>query len=230
MRVGILVFPGSNCDQDLHHACAGAMGWEAAFVWHSQALPKSLDLVLVPGGFSHGDYLRCGALAALAPVMADVRRFAEGGGLVLGVCNGFQILCEAGLLPGVLRVNRGGRFRCMPARLRTETLASPFTNRCTRFLTLPIAHKEGNYFADPGTLERLEENDQVLFRYVDAEGSPTPAGNPNGALNNIAGICNAERNVAGLMPHPERAAEPLLGGADGLGLFRSVAAALGALR
>jgi phosphoribosylformylglycinamidine synthase len=230
IRAGVLVVPGSICDRDMEAAASAVMGWEAVRCWHAEPLPRGLDVVLVPGGFSYGDYLRCGALAALSPAMESARDFARGGGLVLGVCNGFQILCEAGMLPGTLLRNRQCRFVCREVRLRVEREDTAFTSACGHFLTLPIAHGQGSYHADPRTLQQMSERRQILFRYVDAEGDASPRGNPNGSLANIAGVVNAEGNVAGMMPHPERAVEPLHGGTDGLGIFRSLAAALEAAR
>jgi len=224
MTAAVLVFPGSNCDHDAYHAARHVFGMDAAFVWHKDPLPPGLDLVIVPGGFSYGDYLRTGAIARFSPVMQDVVRFAEDGGLVLGVCNGFQILCEAGLLPGALLRNRGLRFRCKPQHVRVENAATPFTRACAEgdLLDLPIAHSDGAYYADDATLDRLEANGQVVFRYVDASGEATDAANPNGAARGIAGIVNERGNVLGMMPHPERHVEALLGSTDGAAVFRSL--------
>jgi phosphoribosylformylglycinamidine synthase len=226
MKVGVVVFPGSNCDQDLLHACRDVLRWDTTACWHANALPPGLDLLLLPGGFSHGDYLRAGALAARAPIMADVIRFADAGGHVLGICNGFQILCESGLLPGTLRVNRDLQFHCQDVWVRVENHATPFTVNCPPLLRLPIAHKEGNYHADEYTLARLNHEERVVFRYCDPGGAVTDAGNPNGSLQNIAGIMNGRGNVCGLMPHPERVCEAILGGTDGLAVFRSLETAL----
>jgi phosphoribosylformylglycinamidine synthase len=222
-RIGILVFPGSNCDRDCHHAVAQIMGASAHFIWHKDASLPQVDAIIIPGGFSYGDYLRTGAIARFSPVMAAVTRFAEAGGLVLGICNGFQILLEAGLLPGAMLRNRSLSFICRDVRVRVENTATPFTGRCKtgQVLTLPIAHAEGNYYTDPATLSSLKRNNQVIFRYCTADGQVTPEAdcnpnfNPNGSLDNIAGITNAAGNVLGLMPHPERSAEALLGNEDG---------------
>ena len=215
MRVGVVIFPGSNCDRDCLRVCGDVMGWETLACWHREPLPSGLDLVILPGGFSHGDYLRCGALAALSPVMSDVRDFAARGGLVLGICNGFQILCEAGLLPGALRINRDLEFHCEDVALRVERRDTAFTSRCPERIALPIAHREGNYVADAETLARLEGDGRVVFRYEQ---------DVNGSANRIAGIISEQGNVLGLMPHPERASEPLLGGTDGLSVFESLCA------
>jgi phosphoribosylformylglycinamidine synthase I len=216
-RIGILVFPGSNCDRDCHHAVEQIMGARAEFIWHKNASLPQVDAVIIPGGFSYGDYLRTGAIARFSPVMAAVTRFAEAGGLVLGICNGFQILLEAGLLPGAMLRNRSLSFICRDVRVRVENTATPFTGRCKtgQVLTLPIAHAEGNYYTDPATLSSLKKNNQVIFRYCTADGQVTPEANPNGSLDGIAGITNAAGNVLGLMPHPERSAEALLGNEDG---------------
>ena len=227
MNFAVLQFPASNCDQDAVHAVR-LLGHSARLVWHKDASLGDTDVVIVPGGFSYGDYLRCGAIARFSPVMQAVKQFAEHGGLVLGVCNGFQVLTEAGLLPGALIRNRDLQFHCEFVHLQTETTDSPFTNQIPagKILRLPIAHGEGCYFADDATLAQLAANHQILWRYCDAGGSPTEAANPNGALENIAGICNERRNVAGLMPHPERACEPLLGSDDGKWIFASIFSAL----
>jgi phosphoribosylformylglycinamidine synthase I len=224
MKIGIVVFPGSNCDHDAYHVSKHVLGQEAVFLWHKEADLKGVDLVILPGGFSYGDYLRCGAIARFSPVMKEVVHFAGGGGTVIGICNGFQILLEAGLLPGVLLRNASLRYICREIRLRVENGATRFTRRCTKgqVLTIPIAHGEGNYFADTETLRRLEGGGRVVFRYTDAEGNPTPESNPNGSLNNIAGIINEQGNVLGMMPHPERAADPLLGRTDGQQVFLSL--------
>ena len=226
MRAGVLVFPGSNCDHDAYHACKHVFGMETVYAWHKDPLPKNLDLVYVPGGFSYGDYLRSGAIARFSPVMADVVRFAEGGGLVLGVCNGFQILCEAGLLPGALLRNRALRFRCHDQPLRVENAATPFTSAYAegQVVRVPIAHGDGAYHADDATLDELEATGRVVFRYCDAAGHVTPEANPNGSARNIAGLLNAGGNVLGMMPHPERHVEALVGSDDGAGLFRSLLA------
>lgn len=227
MRFAVLKFPGSNCDQDCVHALR-LLGHEARYVWHKEPALGAVDGVIVPGGFSYGDYLRCGAIARFSPVMAAVSRFADDGGLVLGICNGFQILCEAGLLPGALVRNRSLQFRCEHVFLRTENRRTPFTRAIPegRLLRIPIAHGEGCYFADEATLARLEERGQVLWRYCDARGECHDQANPNGSLHHIAGICNEAGNVAGMMPHPERACEAILGSEDGQWIFRSLFAAL----
>ncbi len=216
-RVGILVFPGSNCDRDCFHAAAEVMGARAEFVWHKEAALPPLDAVIIPGGFSYGDYLRTGAIARFSPVMGAVSRFAEAGGLVLGICNGFQILLEAGLLPGAMLRNQALSFICRDVHVRVENAATPFTGRCKpgRVLTLPVAHGEGNYYCDPHALASLKSGNRIVFRYCTADGAVTPEANPNGSLENIAGITNAAGNVLGLMPHPERCAESLLGNEDG---------------
>ena len=223
MRFGVVVFPGSNCDHDAWYAVSQNLGQKAEFLWHDSPKLGDVDAVILPGGFAYGDYLRCCAIAKFSPVMGAVKKFAAEGGLVLGICNGFQILVESGLLPGALIRNRGLKFICRPVRLRTETTDSPFT-ACSekgRILTFPIAHGEGCYYADEETLDRLEAEDRVVFRYVD---------NPNGSLRDIAGILNEGRNVLGLMPHPERAADPLMGSTDGLVVFESIVAALAETR
>lgn len=217
-RVAVITFPGSNCDADLRHAVA-LFGMEPVAVWHKESALPAVDAVLLPGGFSYGDYLRCGAIARFSPVMADVVRFAARGGPVLGICNGFQILTECGLVPGVLLRNRGLAFVCADVQLRVGGQTTPFTGGLSgASLRLPIAHAEGNWFADADTLARVEGEGQVIFRY---EGT-----NPNGALNDVAGVSNAAGNVVGLMPHPERYVEAALGGVDGVGIFRSLAASL----
>jgi phosphoribosylformylglycinamidine synthase len=228
MHFAVLQFPGSNCDQDVVHVLRNVLGQAARLLWHKEHSLGGAGAVIVPGGFSYGDYLRTGAIARFSPVMQAVQTFAANGGLVLGICNGFQILCEAGLLPGALIRNRSLQFRCEPIFLKTATADSPFTNRIPagQLLRLPVAHGEGCYFADEETLVRLKADNQILWRYVNAQGEPTPAANPNGSLDNIAGVCNQARNVAGLMPHPERASEPILGGADGRLVFESIIQAL----
>jgi phosphoribosylformylglycinamidine synthase subunit PurQ / glutaminase len=228
MKFAIVVFPGSNCDHDAYHAAKHVLGQDAAFVWHKDATLAGADVVILPGGFSYGDYLRTGAIARFSPVMKAVGEFAARGGPVLGICNGFQILLEAGLLPGTMLRNEGLKFRCEHVDLRVEQADTPFTARCRvgQVLRIPIAHGEGNYFADPGTVAALEANRQVVFRYATPAGEITAAANPNGSLANIAGICNAQRNIVGLMPHPERACESSLGSADGLVVFESVVASL----
>ena len=221
---GVVVFPGTWSDRDSDYAVREMLRQEARFIWHKERDLSGLDCVILPGGFSYGDHLRCGAVAALSPVMEEVIEFANRGGLVIGICNGFQILCEAHLLPGALMRNRSVEFRCAPANLRVETTATPFTSELAvgQVLRVPVSHGEGNYFADPETLRQLEDTGRVVFRYVDEQGLVTDAANPNGSLNNIAGIVNEAGNVLGMMPHPERASDPLLGSSDGLEIFRSI--------
>ncbi len=227
MRWGVVTFPGSNDDHDALYVVDHVLGEDAVSLWHKDRDLEGVDCVVLPGGFSYGDYLRCGAMARFSPIMESVSAFARAGGLVFGICNGFQVLCESGLLPGALIRNRGLRFVCTRVHLRLEETETPFTSRCTRgeILSIPIKHGEGCYVADARTLERLEENHQVVLRYVDASGRATAEANPNGSLNNIAGIINEQRNVFGLMPHPEHATEKILGGEDGLKFFQSVVAA-----
>lgn len=229
-RFSILVFPGSNCDHDAYHAVKHVMGHDARFVWHKDMDLGRPDVVIVPGGFSYGDYLRCGAIARFSPVMRSVVEFAEKGGLVVGICNGFQILLESGLLPGAMLHNEHLKFVCRHVTLRVESNDSPFTNALTQgqVLTVPIAHGEGNYVTDEDGMKSLQDNDQILFRYCDADGVVSSAANPNGSMSNIAGICNRTRNVMGMMPHPERAMEPRIGGTDGRFVFASLLNALGA--
>ncbi|HUI05966.1 MAG TPA: phosphoribosylformylglycinamidine synthase subunit PurQ [Verrucomicrobiae bacterium] len=224
MRFGILQFPGSNCDQDAYHALADVLGQPARYIWHKDGTLGGVDCVVVPGGFSYGDYLRTGAIARFSPAMKAVVEHANAGGQVIGICNGFQILCEAHLLPGALIRNRGLKFICEHVHVRVETTDSPFTNACQkgRVLRLPIAHGEGNYFAEPNTIEQLNSDDRILLRYCTNEGEITEAVNPNGSLDSIAGICNEARNVFGLMPHPERASEKILGSEDGRLIFESI--------
>lgn len=228
MTVAVVVFPGSNSDVDAQHAVHVA-GAGATLVWHKDTDLGDAQAVILPGGFAHGDYLRTGAIARFSPIMSAVRAFADRGGPVLGICNGFQILLEAGLLPGAMVRNRGIKFVSRLVPVRVEQPDTPFTAGCHpgQVLQLPIAHGEGNYTADPDTIAALEANRQVIFRYVDAQGQPTDAGNPNGSVHNIAGICNASRNVVGLMPHPERACEAALGSADGLAVLSSLVRTLG---
>jgi phosphoribosylformylglycinamidine synthase len=225
MRVAIPTFPGSNCDHDALHACGAVMGWDAQAVWHrTERLPDGTDLVFIPGGFSYGDYLRCGAIAALSPIMADIKRFADQGGRVVGICNGFQILCEAQLLPGALLRNESLRFIHKDVHIRVERTGLAFTGAMAvgQILRVPIAHAEGNYTLDRAGLEALEARGGVVFRYCSAEGDTSPQFTPNGAANAIAGIVNAGGNVLGMMPHPERAVEEVTGGTDGLWLFKSI--------
>jgi phosphoribosylformylglycinamidine synthase I len=228
MKFAIVVFPGSNCDHDAYHAAKHVLGHDAEFVWHKETSLRGADVVVLPGGFSHGDYLRTGAIARFSPAMDAVRAFAGTGGPVLGICNGFQVLLEAGLLPGAMLRNAGLKFRCEHVFLRVEQTDTPFTSLCSQgqVLRIPIAHGEGNYFAEPHVLAALDANRQVVFRYAAATGEVTPDVNPNGSIQNIAGICNEGRNVVGLMPHPERACEPALGSGDGLVMFESVVTAL----
>jgi phosphoribosylformylglycinamidine synthase len=218
MKFGVIVFPGSNCDHDCFYAVNGNLGQPAEFIWHDSATLGNVDAVILPGGFSYGDYLRCGAIAKFSPVMKAVKEFAASGGLVLGVCNGFQILVECGLLPGALIRNRDLKFICRQVELRTESANSPFTSTLSKgqVVRMPIAHGEGCYYADDRTLDELEAEDRVVFRYVQ---------NPNGSLRDIAGILNRERNVMGMMPHPDRASDPLMGSSDGLAVFQSMLSA-----
>jgi phosphoribosylformylglycinamidine synthase len=224
MRCAVVQFPGSNCDADALVALRSFPGVSAELVWHQETSLEAFELIVLPGGFSYGDYLRCGAIACFSPIMQAVKQAATAGKLILGICNGFQILCEAGLLPGTLIRNRNLLFCCGEQIVRVETSASPFTKTILRgsLLRLPIAHGEGCYFAEEGTLQELAKNQQVLLRYATAQGAITKEANPNGSLENIAGICNRERNVFGLMPHPERASEELLGSTDGRGIFESL--------
>jgi phosphoribosylformylglycinamidine synthase len=225
MHFAVLQFPASNCDQDALHVVRNVLGLSGRFVWHKENALPGIDAVIIPGGFSYGDYLRTGAIARFSPIMQAVREFAAKGGPVLGICNGFQILCEAGLLPGALIRNRSLQFRCEHVFLKTLTRQSPFASKipADKILRLPIAHGEGCYFADDATLAQLEKDDRILWQYADANGQLTEAANPNGSLRNIAGICNEARNVAGLMPHPERASEMILGSVDGRLIFESLA-------
>jgi|SRR6202521_206742 len=224
MKIGVVVFPGSNCDHDALHAIHDVLHKPAEFIWHQSQDLSGFDAVILPGGFSYGDYLRTGAIARFSPVMSAVARFARSGGLVLGICNGFQILCEAGLLPGALMRNTGLRFICRHVHIRLETTATPFTASAEagQVLRVPIAHADGNYVCDAATLAELKRNDQIVFRFCTPDGHLDPAANPNGSLNAIAGICSRERNVLGLMPHPERAVEAALGSTDGLVILRSL--------
>lgn len=228
MKFGVVVLPGSNCDHDAVHVARDVLGAEVEVLWHKETDLRGADCVIIPGGFAYGDYLRAGALAKFAPVMEPIRRHAADGGMVFGICNGFQVITEAGLLPGALMRNEHLRFVSRDVFLRVEEINTPFTCELERgaVLRVPIAHGEGNYFADDATLDELERNRQVIFRYCDAEGRVTREANPNGSARNIAGICNAGRNVLGMMPHPERCAEALLGNTDGFGVFRSIAAAM----
>ena len=228
MKFGVIVFPGSNCDHDALHVTQNVLGAKAVTLWHKDTDLQGVDCVIIPGGFAYGDYLRAGALAKFAPVMEPIKRHAAAGGLVFGICNGFQVLTEVGLLPGALMRNEHLRFISRDVYLRTEETDTPFTGKLEKgqVLRVPIAHGEGNYFASDDVLDSLERNGQVIFRYCDKDGRITRDANPNGAARNIAGICNRERNVLGMMPHPERCSEPLLGNSDGLGVFQSIAAAM----
>jgi phosphoribosylformylglycinamidine synthase len=227
MKFAVVVFPGSNCDHDAYHAAKHVLGQDAEFVWHKETDLRGADVVILPGGFSHGDDLRTGAIARFSPVMEAVKKFAAAGGPVLGICNGFQILLEAGLLPGAMLRNRELKFRCEHVYVRVEQTDTPFTVACRpqQVLRIPIAHGEGNYFTTPDDLRKLEQNRQIVFRYVNASGEVTEEANPNGSMASIAGICSDRRNVVGLMPHPERACELSVGSADGLVMFESVVAA-----
>ena len=226
MKFGVVLLPGSNCDHDAIHVAKDVLGADAELLWHKDTELKGVDCVILPGGFAYGDYLRAGALAKFAPIMEPIRRHAEAGGLVFGICNGFQVLTEVGLLPGALMRNQHLRFLNRDVHLRTEEIDTPFTAvmQAGEVFRVPIAHGEGNYFADEETLDELERNRQVIFRYCDEEGRLTSDANPNGSARNIAGICNRGRNVLGMMPHPERCAEPVLGNAQGLQVFKSLAA------
>ena len=228
MKFGVVVFPGSNCDHDAFHAVAKVLRQPAEFVWHQSEDLLGCDALILPGGFAHGDYLRTGAVARFSPVMKSVAKFAKAGGPVLGICNGFQILLEAGLLPGAVMRNSGLRYICRHVHIRVEEMDTPFTNasRPGQVLKIPIAHNDGNYTLDEAALRDLEHNRQILFRYTSPDGKNDAAGNPNGSLHNIAGVCNRERNVAGLMPHPERAVESALDSADGLVILNSMVGAL----
>jgi phosphoribosylformylglycinamidine synthase subunit PurQ / glutaminase len=228
MKFGVVRFPGSNCDDDAFHAIGAVLGQPVEFIWHQSEELSGCDVIILPGGFAFGDYLRTGAIARFSPVMKSVDRFARSGGLILGICNGFQILLEAGLLPGAMLRNKGLRYLCRHVHIRVERTDTPFTCAAERgqVLKIPIAHNEGNYFCDPATLAELERNNQIIFHYVRPDGTEAAEddreANPNGSLRSIAGICSRERNVLGLMPHPERAVESPLGSADGLVLFRSL--------
>jgi phosphoribosylformylglycinamidine synthase subunit PurQ / glutaminase len=231
MKFGVVVFPGSNCDHDTYHIISKVIGQPVEFIWHRQASVGDCDAIILPGGFSYGDYLRTGAIARFSPVMGAIKEFASRGGLVMGICNGFQILCEAGLLPGALLRNGNLKFICEHVDMRIEATDTPFTSLCRRgqVLSVPIAHGDGNYFCDAQTLAELQRENRIVFRYSDAQGNVTRESNPNGSLDNIAGICNRERNVIGMMPHPERASEEMLGSNDGRIIFRSLADTLAEL-
>jgi phosphoribosylformylglycinamidine synthase len=228
MKFAVIVFPGSNCDHDAYHAAKHVLGQDAAFVWHKETSLGGADAVILPGGFAHGDYLRTGAIARFSPIMNEVKRFAAGGGPVLGICNGFQVLLEAGMLPGAMLRNQSVKFQCEYVFVKVEQTDTPFTGACKpgQVLRIPIAHGEGNYYAEPDVIQGLERNRQVIFRYTTASGDPDPAANPNGSVANIAGICSPARNVVGLMPHPERACELALGSADGYVILESVVRAV----
>jgi phosphoribosylformylglycinamidine synthase len=228
MKFAVVVFPGSNCDHDAYYAARHVLGQEAEFVWHKETSLGGADAVILPGGFAHGDYLRTGAIARFSPVMQEVKAFAQRGGPVLGICNGFQVLLEAGLLPGAMLRNRSVKFQCEHVHVKVEQTDTPFTAACRpgQVLRIPIAHGEGNYYAEPDVVARLEKNRQVVFRYATPEGAVDADANPNGSVANIAGLCSDGRNVVGLMPHPERACELAVGSADGLVLFESVLKAL----
>ena len=228
MKFAVIVFPGSNCDHDAHYAASNVLGQEAELIWHKDTSLKGADAVILPGGFAHGDYLRTGAIARFSPIMQEVKRFADAGGPVLGICNGFQVLLEAGLLPGAMVRNDRIKFVSQIVPVRVEQTDTPFTAACAKnqVLNLPIAHGEGNYYAPPDVLADVEKNNQVVFRYASTAGEIGSDWNPNGSLNNIAGICNRQRNVVGLMPHPERASESSLGSADGKFVLASVVKAL----
>jgi phosphoribosylformylglycinamidine synthase I len=227
VKFAVVVFPGSNCDQDAYHAATAVLGQSAELIWHKDTELKSADVVILPGGFAHGDYLRTGAMARFSPIMREVRMFAERGGPVLGICNGFQILLEAGLLPGAMLRNRGLKYRCEHVHVRVEQTDTPFTCAAHQgqVLRIPIGHGEGNYYAPPDILDTIEANRQVILRYTTPQGRLDDDANPNGSVNAVAGLCNEARNVVGLMPHPERACEALLGGSDGLVILRSIVGA-----
>jgi phosphoribosylformylglycinamidine synthase len=232
MKFGIVVFPGSNCDEDAHHAATEVLGQTAEYVWHKDTDLRGAEVVILPGGFAHGDYLRTGAMARFSPIMRAVRAFADRGGPVIGICNGFQILLEAGLLPGAMLRNRGLKYRCEHVYVRVEETDTPFTcaARAGQVLNIPIGHGEGNYFAPPDMLARLHDRRQVILRYTDSSGRVVDESNPNGSVDAIAGICNEARNVVGMMPHPERACEPLVGGTDGRVILESIVAAFAGAR
>ena len=228
MKFGVVVFPGSNCDHDTYHVISKVIGQPVDFIWHKEQEIDRYDAIILPGGFSYGDYLRTGAIARFSPIMKSVVEFASAGGLVLGICNGFQILCETGLLPSALLRNQDLKFICEHINIRVEKTDTSFTSACStgQVISVPIAHGEGNYFCDQRTLDELEGEERIIFRYCDANGRITRESNPNGSLNNIAGICNRGRNVLGMMPHPERASESLLGSKDGRLILRSMADSL----
>jgi phosphoribosylformylglycinamidine synthase I len=227
MKFGVIVFPGSNCDHDSYHAAITSTGQQATMLWHDSHNLENCDAIVIPGGFAYGDYLRTGAIARFAPIMQQVSKFAAAGGQVIGICNGFQILCEAGLLPGALMRNSGLRYICKFVNIRVENTDTPFTNACKpgEVLRIPIGHMEGNYYCDAQTLQSLQKQNRIVFRYSTADGKITADANPNGSLDNIAGICNEGRNVLGMMPHPDRSSDPLLGSSDGAKIFKSMAMA-----
>jgi len=228
MKFGVIIFPGSNCDHDAFWTIEQVLHQPVTFLWHESHDLENCDAIIVPGGFAYGDYLRTGAIARFSPVMESVRKFAAGGGLVLGICNGFQILCESGLLPGALMRNVGLKYVCKPVQVRVENAQTPFTSACRlgEVLTIPIGHMEGNYFCDPETFDQLQRENRIVFRYCSPSGQIAANANPNGSLDNIAGICSPGGNVVGMMPHPERSAEPELGCTDGLKIFQSTLSAL----
>jgi phosphoribosylformylglycinamidine synthase subunit PurQ / glutaminase len=228
MKFGVITFPGSNCDHGALWTIQHIVNQPVTSLWHESHDLENCDAIIVPGGFAYGDYLRTGAIAKFSPVMESVRKFADGGGLVLGICNGFQILCESGLLPGALMRNVGLKYVCKPVQVRVENVETPFTNACAQgeVLTIPIGHMEGNYFCDPGTLQELHRDNRVVFRYSSPGGEITASANPNGSLENIAGVCSPRGNVLGMMPHPERSAEPELGCTDGMKIFQSMVGAM----
>ena len=224
MKFGVVVFPGSNCDHDTYHVISKVIGQPVDFIWHRESQVGEYDALILPGGFAYGDYLRTGAIARFSPVMSAVKGFADRGGLVLGICNGFQVLCEMGMLPGALLPNRDLRFICDHINIKVEETDTPFTSRCQlgQVLSVPIAHGGGNYYCDSSTLAELSKENRIIFRYSDGEGIVRADSNPNGSIDNIAGICNRERNVLGMMPHPERASEGVLGSTDGIKIFESM--------
>jgi len=228
MKFGVIIFPGSNCDHDAFHVVSEVVHQPVTFLWHETHDLENSDVIIAPGGFAYGDYLRTGAIAKFSPVMEAVGRFAKTGGLVLGICNGFQILCESGMLPGALMRNAGLKYVCKQVHVRVESTDTPFTSSCHKgeVLTIPIGHMEGNYFCDDETLAELRRDNRIVFRYATPAGEITTDANPNGSLDNIAGICSAGRNVLGMMPHPERASEALLGGTDGFKIFESLVGAM----
>jgi phosphoribosylformylglycinamidine synthase subunit PurQ / glutaminase len=227
MKFGVIVFPGSNCDHDSYHAAITSTGQQATMLWHDSHSLENCDAIVVPGGFAYGDYLRTGAIARFAPIMQQVSKFAAAGGQVIGICNGFQILCEAGLLPGALMRNAGLKYICKFVSIRVENADTPFTSACKpgEVLRIPIGHMEGNYYCDAQTLQSLQRQNRIVFRYSSTDGKITADANPNGSLDNIAGICNEGRNVLGMMPHPDRSSDPLLGSSDGAKIFKSMAMA-----